>query len=470
LGCILRFSGGATLRNDLDNSNALCKAKSHGPQNLTLMSAQAAGSGKRILKNSGWLLSPKIIAAILSLFYLALIARSLGPANFGRFALMFSFAQSAAGIAAFQTWQVIIRYGTQPVLDKRHDLIARLVYLCLLLDVVALLLGTVLTVAGLGILSPRLGWNHGVQLQIFVLAFLLMLANRSTATGLLRLFDDFKTGAFVDSLVPILRFFGVLLVYFSGPTALKFLIIWVASECVPTLCVWVIIIWRTHLSFRDLKFSDTASYVAAFPDFIGYAFWSSVNSSLRFMNQQIIVVIVGFFTNAESAGFFRLGHQLGQVLVRISDGLSLAFFMEFAKVDAASGGQGGGSLVRRTIIITAISAVIVFALLLLGGRPALQLIFGEQFLPAFPFILILGAAAAVQVGAMAFEPVLMARGHASLAMYPNLAGALSTILFLALLLPRYGALGAAIAVLVSTIVFAITMALAFSRTQRATAL
>jgi O-antigen/teichoic acid export membrane protein len=431
------------------------------------MSAHAAGSGKRILKNSGWLLAPKTIAAILSLFYLALIARSLGPANFGNFALMFSFAQSAAGIAAFQTWQVIIRYGTQPFLDKRHDVIARLVYLCLLLDVAALILGTALTALGLAILSPRFGWDKDLQCQIFALAILLMLASRSTATGLLRLFDDFKTAAFIDSLVPILRFFGVFLVYFSGPTALKFVIIWVASEAVPTFCVWIIIIWRTRLPFGSIKPSNTANYIAGFPDFLSYAFWSSINSSLRFMNQQIIVVIVGFFTNAASAGFFRLGHQLGQVLVRISDGLALAFLMEFAKIDAVSGGKGAGPLVRRTIFITAISAVIIFALLLLGGRPALQLIFGEQYLPAFPFILVLGAAAAVQVGAMAFEPVLMARGHASAAMYPNLAGALSMILFLALLLPRYEALGAAIAVLASTIVSAMMMALAYVRSQRA---
>ncbi len=430
------------------------------------MSAQAAGSGKRILKNGGWLLAPKTIGAILSLFYLALIARSLGPVNFGNFALMFSFAQSAAGIAAFQTWQVIIRYGTQPFLEKRHDLIARLVYLCLLLDVAALLFGMVLAAAGLAILSPRFGWDDGQQWQIFGLTFLLMLASRSTATGLLRLFDDFKTAAFIDSLVPILRFVGVLSVYFSGPTALEFVVIWVATEFVPTLCVWAIIIWRTRLPFGDLKLSDTASYVADFPDFVRYAFWSSINSSLRFMNQQIIVVIVGFFTNAQSAGFFRLGHQLGQVLVRISDGISLAFFMEFAKVTALSGGQGAGSLVRRTIFITAISAVILFALLFFGGRPALQLIFGPQFLPAYPFILILGAAAAVQVGTMAFEPVLMAQGHAALAMYPNLAGALSTVLFLALLLPRYEALGAAMAVLASAIISAMAMALAFSRTQR----
>jgi O-antigen/teichoic acid export membrane protein len=432
------------------------------------MNFVAQSSGKRILKNGGWMLVPKTIGAILSLFYLAMIARSLGPIIFGNFALMFSFAQAIAGIAAFQTWQVIIRYGTQPALDKRFDVIARLIYLCLLLDGMALLLGTTLTVCGLALLSSRFGWDSTVQCQIFALTSLLMLSSRSTATGLLRLFDDFKTPAFIDSFVPILRFFGVLLVYFSGPTALKYLIIWVVSEAVPAIVIWAIILWRTYLPFGTIKVPQTAHYMAEFPEFTKYAFWSSINSSLRFMNQQIIVVAVGFFTNIQSAGFFRLGHQLGQVLARISDGLSLAFFMEFAKVDAAGSAQGADALVKRTFIITGTSALIILTLLLLFGRSALVVVFGEQFLPAFPFIFILGSAAAVQMGAMVFEPVLMARGHASLVMIPNLAGAIATIVFFALLLPRYEALGAAVAVLGGTAVTAATMAIAFRSTRTAT--
>jgi O-antigen/teichoic acid export membrane protein len=447
----------------LDNLEGLCKAKSHANQTCSLMRSQTADSGRRILKNGGWLLAPKSIGAVLSLVYLALIARSLGPTRFGTFALMFSFAQSVAGIAAFQTWQIIIRYGSQPFLEGRLDKIAQLIYLCVLLDVTALIIGTAISGSTVGWLSGRLGWDSSMQWEIFALTFLLMLSSRSTPTGLLRLFDNFKFAAFIDSLVPILRFIGVLLVYSWEPTASKYLIIWVLSESLPTIVIWAFIMLRIHLPAGQIRVQDTLKYTATFPDFLTYAFWSSVNSSLRFMNQQTIIVVVGFFTNAASAGFFRLGHQLGQVLARISDGLSMAFFLEFAKVDAKMGATGAEPLVKRTLLITIMSSLCILVLLLLGGRAALLLVFGAEFLPAFPFVMILGTAAAVQVGSMAFEPVLMSRGYAKLTVLANLAGALSMILFLALLLPQYKALGAAIAVLLSALISAAAISAAYWR-------
>jgi O-antigen/teichoic acid export membrane protein len=57
------------------------------------MAVDTQKSGWRIVRSSGWLLLPKTVAAVLSLVYLALVTRTLGGAEFGKFALIFSFAQ-----------------------------------------------------------------------------------------------------------------------------------------------------------------------------------------------------------------------------------------------------------------------------------------------------------------------------------------------------------------------------------------
>lgn len=427
------------------------------------MSAQAEGSGKRILQNGGWLLAPKSLGAILSFVYLAIIARSLGPAEFGDFALMFSFAQAVAGIAAFQTWQIMIRYGTQPLLEGRHDIIARLVLLCLLLDLASFLLGTILAAAGVYLLGERLGWDETQQFQIFLLTVILLLSSKITASGLLRLYDEYKRAALIDSLVPILRFIAVLLVYFDQPNALKYAAIWVLTETIPAIVIWAIIFRRIKLPFRQIRPFQVKNHLAEFPSFMTYSWWSSIGYSLRFMNQQIVVLIVGFYATITAAGFFRLGHQLGQVLARISDGISMAFFLEFAKVDAGRDEMEAKRLISKTIIVTTIGSAILLLLLFLFGRPALELAFGADYLPAFPFVLLLGAAAAVQVGTMALEPVLMTRGHAGRTLVAHLIGALSLLFLIAVLMPRYGALGAAMAVLGAAIFSALAMALAFRR-------
>ena len=427
------------------------------------MNPAANGSGKRILQNGGWLLAPKTIGAVLSFIYLAMIARSLGPAAFGDFALMFSFAQAVTGVAAFQTWQIIIRYGTQPLLGGQHDVIARVVFLCLLLDLAGFLLGALIAGGGLYFLGERFEWDGARQMQIFALTLILILSSKATPSGLLRLYDEHKRAAMVDSMVPILRFVAVLLVYFDQPNALKYVVIWVLTETIPAIIIWVIIFRRIKLPFGQISLSRTKSYLAEFPNFLSYAWWSSIGYSLRLVNQQVVVVIVGFYASVTAAGFFRLGHQLGQVLARISDGLSMAFFLEFAKVDAGQNQNEAKRLISKTIIVTAIGSAILLVLLFFCGRPALELAFGADYLPAFPFVLLLGAAAAIQVGTMALEPVLMTRGHAGRTLVVHLIGALALLLLVALFMPRYGALGAAMAVLGAAIFSALAMMLAFRR-------
>lgn len=434
------------------------------------MTIAAKGSGKRILQNGGWLLAAKSVGALLSLVYLALIARSLGPELFGGFALMFSFAQIVAGIAAFQTWQLLIRYGTQPLIDKQHGLLAKLLMLCLGLDIASVLLGTALAAIGILLLAGPFGWSAGAQQILFALTVILLLSSRSTPTGLLRLFDNFKLAALIDALVPILRFFGVLLVYFTGPNVTGYLIIWVLSEAVPTIVIWGFVLAQRRFPLADVNPMHWRLYAASFQGFFRYALWSSLGSTLRLLNQQVIVVIVGLFATVEAAGFFRLGHQLGQVLARIADGIALAFFVEFARVDAVHGDTKAQPLIGKTLALTLLSAAAILLILLAAGRPILAWVFGDDYLPAFPFIMLLGAAAAVQIGAIAFEPVLMSRGYAGRVILAHLAGAVTMVILLAALLPKStglsAGLGAGAAALGGALVSAAAMAVAYRHSNR----
>ncbi|MCB2084010.1 MAG: oligosaccharide flippase family protein, partial [Sphingomonadaceae bacterium] len=66
---------------------------------------------KRLLRNIGWLLSGRAVNAVLSLVYLALATRSLGIEQFGYFALIVALGQTVTGLANFQTWQFVVRWG-----------------------------------------------------------------------------------------------------------------------------------------------------------------------------------------------------------------------------------------------------------------------------------------------------------------------------------------------------------------------
>ena len=66
---------------------------------------------KRLFTNMGWLLGGRGINAVLSLVYLALATRTLGLEGFGWFAAIVALGQAVTGLANFQTWQFIVRWG-----------------------------------------------------------------------------------------------------------------------------------------------------------------------------------------------------------------------------------------------------------------------------------------------------------------------------------------------------------------------
>lgn len=416
------------------------------------MSAQKQGSGIRIVRSGAWLFLPKTVSAVLSLVYLAVSTQTLGAANFGKFMLIFSFAQTISGVTSFQTWQILIRYGTTLVHEKAHDRLAELAWFCVILDLVGAMLALLIAGVAAWALASNQGWDDRETISIIAFTVLLVLSARSTPTGLLRISDRFADAALPDMLVPIIRLIGTALLFFTTPSVWGFLAVWLLSELIPTLVVWAIVLRRLRLPLRlksRLKFSAIGEN---FPGITKFALWSNVGSSFKLTSQQMVAVIVGIFVGATAAGFFRLGYQLGQVFARVGDALSMAIFTEYARVAHTGDPKDARNLLNRMIKVSVVAAVIVLAIVGFAGKPIIIWIFGAEFAAAYPLVMILGAAAAVQFATLGLEPALLTAGKAGRVMLCSFAGAVVVGVLLFLLMPIYGEVGAAFAMFGAAIV------------------
>src|SRR5690348_11093939 len=75
---------------------------------------------RSLLKNSSYLAASKVVAAVAQLATLSLAAHALGVLLFGALILIDSYARAVSGIAKFQSWQLIVRYGGR-ALDGEHE-------------------------------------------------------------------------------------------------------------------------------------------------------------------------------------------------------------------------------------------------------------------------------------------------------------------------------------------------------------
>lgn len=80
----------------------------------------------RLLRNIGWLLGGQGLAGLFGLMFLAICAKSLGPAHFGLFTIALTYGQLFSNLSHFESWKGVIRFGALHLANKRQAQLARL--------------------------------------------------------------------------------------------------------------------------------------------------------------------------------------------------------------------------------------------------------------------------------------------------------------------------------------------------------
>ena len=403
---------------------------------------------RRALRNVGWLLTGKGVAAVLSIVYLALATRSLGVAKFGLFTLILSTAQAVAAFVGFQTWQIVVRFGMAHRLAGQQNALARLVRFCLALDIAGAIVGVAILGAVLPLMRASFGWSAELTRQAFAFSAVLLLSVRSTAVGILRLHDRFAVGAAADSVTSIVRFIGAVIAVLHEATITGFLIAWAVAELLTAAVYWIAAMRVAPGTLRHWR--GTLAAARETPGLWHFAFATNMNATLNTASRQFVVVLVGLLTGAAAAGNYRLAYQLSQSLVRLADLFARGVFPEMTRVHASPRAKELRTLIRQSSRLAVGVGLATCVLVPLLGQPALRLIAGEAYLDAYWVLVLLGLAAGLDIMAVGFEPVLLGTGHAARALRIRIAATLILFAAVGLLMPSLGILGAGAASLIAS--------------------
>ena len=409
----------------------------------------------RVVRNSGWLLTGKGVGAVLSLFYLAIVTRTLGPAMFGIFALILTIALFIRRLITFDSWQGVVKFGHQMKQGADDAALGRLLGATLTIDLVTGLVGVIaapLICFGLG---DVVGWDAQTQFWAAIYTAVMMCALYATPTGLLRMLDRFGAGAVAETMIPITRMVGALLALAFAPNLAGFLLAWMASELAATAAYWILS-WRYAPGIvRSIRLVNPVSIPRRFPGLIRFLFAANANLAISTLMAQGPVLVLGSFTGAAEAGFYRLAAQLSNSMTRISQMLSRAIFTEMARSsvheDRELSRREVAHVLTRTSLAAGFAATVIAGALLLLGKPLILLMSGAEYLPAYPLLLALGIAAAIEVGSVSIDPLLLATDRVRrlvVIRVVTLAAMLAGMAYA--IIAGHGALGVAISVLAAT--------------------
>lgn len=178
---------------------------------------------------------------------------------------------------------------------------------------------------------------------------------------------------------------------------------------------------------------------------VGYGAPLYVGNLVQFLNYRLDVFLVAAFVGARELGLYATAVALGQLLWLASGSVAVALLPRVASRSPIEGAADAARLTRFTLLIGVVGA----AALTLVASPLVHLVYGQAYADSIPMLLALlpGVVAFVSVSVLAAYIVGLGRPQINLMV--AIVGLCATLPLDLILIPRLGAIGAAIASTVS---------------------
>ena len=388
---------------------------------------------KRLFGNIGWLLGGRGVNAALSLVYLALATRTLGIESFGHFAIIIALGQTVTGLASFQTWQFVVRWGAG------EDGVARATGFAVALDILSAIAGAIL--AAVLVWSAQFWLPLPADLLPVALAYCLisLLSIKMTPLGLLRLNFEYKRATLAEAVQPIVRAAGAVLAWAAMPTVLGFVLAWAAAEIAVAAALWIAAASRERI---DLSRLSLTALPREEPGAWRFVLSTNMTGSLSVGGKQVLLLLVGAIGGEAFAGGFRVASQLGTALVALAQTVSKAIYPELVHAQNAA-----HDIARRMANIALIAGVLAVIVAVLFGRQGLTLIAGPEFDRVYWAMVILAIAGAIELVGASLESLLVSADKAHTAFVVRAVPTILSLAFLHLAMDWNGLKGAAFTVM-----------------------
>lgn len=404
---------------------------------------------RSLLRNSSYLGISKIVAALCGIATLALAGRGLGVILFGTLILITSYAKAVSGIVKFQSWQLIVRYGGHGIAhgDPEHFKVAT--GFAFALDTISGLAGLI---AGSALL-PLIGQWSGIKTDYLWLAMLyctlIPIMSSATPDGVLRVLDRFDLMSWSDTLMPTSRAVLAGIAFATGATFPTYVGIWYVTELAGLIFPWI-------LGWRELKRNGLLEGIRPTlrPTVLSGAWRFAIDVNLATSVQAVWGpigrLVVGGLLGPAGAALFRIASTLAESAQKPSDLLGKAFYPEVMRMDLSS--RKPWKLMIRGTALVSVIMVLAIVLMVIGGKPIMVLLFGQEFAGAYAPLVILTAIPFLGIFSFPLSPMLYALGRSDAPLKAKLLGSLVFFITIAPLSWALNVVGAAIALVLANLV------------------
>ena len=431
--------------------------------------------GRRIASNSGLMVGAKTVGAMLGLLTLIITERALNdPVLFGTVVFIHSYMLFFAEVGTFQPFQTIIRFGQDDINNNDPDGFARLLKFSVKLDAVSAVVSTAAAVALFGLvmwiasllpLPERDASLSGGELQLYTSLYCLLILFRQigAATGVFRIFDNFRALALKALIMPVLRFAGAVVAAQQGWGIVGFLAVWFVASGAGYVFLPIYAAFELRRrNFLRRVVRARVSFLHPREGVWPFAIKSSLDSTLDAAQVYLPTLLVTVVFGQAVTGIYKIAEEVAKLLSEGARLINEVIYPELVRFVTDGEVARMWRVVRRSsLILLGVGGALAAAVLLAGPEP-FNAVFKQDFTLASPIAAVLVPAAVVAAMTAPIYPVMYALGKPERTIYARSSGIAVYVAAFFVLGSVTGPMGAAWAVVAGN-AFALALAFLYAR-------
>jgi O-antigen/teichoic acid export membrane protein len=419
--------------------------------------ATASGAATAQIRGSSLLLAGRVIALLLNFAAQVLMVRYLSKEEYGIFAYALSIVTITQGLVAFGLPDTVSRYV--PIHRERGEY-GRM--FGVILVVIATIVALSAAVIGLCLLRPDLLALIGADERATALILILIFLVPGDALNLVlnSLFASFARPAAIfwrkSVLIPGLRLLAVGLVIAFGGGLVSFGFGLPIASLLGLLLYafyFVRLLWREGYLAQlrrdrlELPVGEVLGF--ALPLISATVVWHAIDSSN--------VLLLGALGTPADVAAYQAVVPLARINQVVGATFATLYIPMAARLFARDDRAGTTQLYWQTALWMLLLCFPIFALTFAFARPLTTLIYGERYLDSAPVLALLALGYFFQTAIGFNNLTLRVHKHLGFLMLTDLGAVTTQIGLSLLLLPHFGAVGAALATLITLVGHALLM-------------
>lgn len=404
----------------------------------------------KLFKNASWLFGGKSASGIFTAIQTVIVARMLGVSDYGLLTLVIAYISVLNMFFDLKVWETATKYIGTYLERGESDKTRSMIKLSYILDIGSGVIAFIIAIVSAKLISTYVIHSPDAYVLIWIFSISLFIDTaNSTSDAILRVFDRFKSIAFINSFQKLFRLIVVVALLFGGFGIKGVLYGFILASFVGfAIRMWVVIKTLYENNLQGWLSADLSLIRDQWKGIAWFLGNTSFIATLKTGNERYLgVMILGYFAGKDAVAYYKIASTVASLANKVVDPLYEAIYPELVKFTSSNAIKDFKKMIKSTtkslvlIIVPLTAVIIIFAELII------RLVFGTEYVPATNALRILAVAVLIVRFTFWINPALLAMGRPGLR---TILGVITTVAYLVLMLilvPPYSYVGAAFAFL-----------------------